>query len=77
MINTQKQLTIDFKEKDKMKEPNIYCDLTVMTGCLNLSLFVFQKWCFLDIRFSKQVNQIVLFNTELYFKYKPEQKDVK
>ena len=55
-----------------MKEPNIYFDLTAMTGCFNLSLFVFPKWCFLDIRFSKQVNQIVLFNKELYFKYKPE-----
>ena len=60
-----------------MKEPNIYFDLTVMTGCFNLSLFVFPNWCFLDIRFSKQVNQIVLFNRDLYFKYKPEQKDVK
>lgn len=53
-----------------MKEPNIYVDLTVMTGLFNLSLFVFPKWCFLDIRFSKQVNQIILFNRELYFKYK-------
>ena len=60
-----------------MKEPNIYFDLTAMTGCFNLSLFVFPKWCFLDMRFSKQVNQIVLFNKELYFKYKPEQKGMK
>ena len=58
-----------------MKKPNIYFDLTIMTGCFNLSLFVFPKWCFLDIRFSKPVNQIVLFNRELYFKYKAEQKD--
>lgn len=58
-----------------MKEPNIYLDVTVMTGRVSLSLFVFPKWCFLDIRFSKQVNQIVLFNKELYFKYKVKPKD--
>lgn len=60
-----------------MNNPNIYFNLTVMTGRFNLSLFVFPKWCFLDIRLSKQVNQIVLFNRELYFKYKVKQKDVK
>lgn len=53
-----------------MKYPNIYLDITVMSGCFAISLLAFPKWCLLDIRFSDNVNQIVLFNTELYFKYK-------
>lgn len=53
-----------------MKEPNIYFDMTIMSGCVNLTLFCFPRWCLFDIRFSNDANQIVLFNKELYFKYK-------
>ena len=53
-----------------MKNPNIYFDFTIMDGCFNFSLFSSPKWKLLDIRFSIEVNQIVLFNKELYFNFK-------
>ena len=59
-----------------MKEPNIYFDFTLMTGTFSISLFATPKWTLLDIRFSTRANQIIVFNKELYFKYKGIKDDV-
>ena len=53
-----------------MKLDNIYFDFTIATGMFNFTLFCFPKWVLLDIRFTRPITQIVLFNQELYFKYK-------
>lgn len=53
-----------------MKFDNIYFDCTIATGMVNFTLLCFPRWVLLDIRFTRPVTQIVLFNRELYFKYK-------